>query len=331
MKRVTILVPETAVMEAIGDPMYLFNTVNEFLTNAGKPALFDVKLVGISKEVSLMNGLVSVHPQMLLEEVRATDLIIIPAIGRNFQEAITKNETFLPWLVQHYKNGAEIASLCTGAFLLASSGLLNGKKCSTHWLFANEFRMMFPEVKLVDGCIITEDDRIYSSGGANSYWNLLLCLIEKYTNREMAILAAKFFAIDINRDSQSSFMVFQGQKNHNDEAVKNAQNYMEGNFQGKITVDHLAEKFAVGRRSFERRFKKATNNTVIEYFQRLKVEAAKRCFESSRKNITEVMYDVGYTDAKAFRDVFKKITGLSPIDYRNKYNKQLYEVSTLPH
>jgi transcriptional regulator GlxA family with amidase domain len=182
---------------------------------------------------------------------------------------------------------------------------------------------MFPEVELVDGSIITEEHGIYSSGGANSYWNLLLYLVEKYTDRDTAILASKYFAVDIDRESQSAFMLFKGQKEHEDEAILLAQDFIENNYADKITVDQLADKFAVGRRSFERRFKKATNNTVVEYIQRVKIEAAKRSFESSRKNINEVMFDVGYTDTKAFRTVFKKITGLTPIEYRNKYNKQL--------
>ncbi len=181
---------------------------------------------------------------------------------------------------------------------------------------------MFPDVEVVEGSIVTEENRIYSSGGANSYWNLLLYLVEKYTDRETAILASKYFAIDIDRSSQAAFAMFKGQKEHKDTEIKKAQEYIEANFQDKITIDELADKFSVGRRSFERRFKKATNNTVIEYMQRVKVEAAKRSFETSRKNISEVMYDVGYTDTKAFRDVFKKITGLTPIEYRNKYNKQ---------
>ncbi|HNP98755.1 MAG TPA: helix-turn-helix domain-containing protein, partial [Bacteroidia bacterium] len=154
------------------------------------------------------------------------------------------------------------------------------------------------------------------------YWNLLLYLVEKYTNRETAILASKFFAIDIDRDSQSKFMMFNGQRNHRDEQIIKAQDFIEVNYQEKISLDQLAEHVAIGRRSFERRFKKATNNTVVEYIQRVKIEAAKRTFESSRKNINEVMYDVGYTDTKAFRDVFKKITGLTPVEYRNKYNKE---------
>ena len=260
---------------------------------------------------------------MLLKEVKKTDLIFIPALSGNLTAAIEANKGLIPWIIEQRKNGAEVASLCLGAFLLASTGLLNGKKCSTHWGSANEFRAMFPEVELVDGSIITEAQGIYSSGGANSYWNLLLHLVEKYTDRETAILAAKYFAIDIDRESQSSFMMFQGQREHNDEEIKKAQDFIEENYQDKISVEQLADMFAIGRRSFERRFKKATNNTVIEYIQRVKIEAAKKSFESSRKNISEVMLNVGYTDTKAFRDVFKKVTGMTPIEYRNKYNKSV--------
>jgi transcriptional regulator GlxA family with amidase domain len=115
--------------------------------------------------------------------------------------------------------------------------------------------------------------------------------------------------------------MFQGQKEHDDETIKKAQDFIEENYQEKLNVEQLADIFSIGRRSFERRFKKSTNNTVIEYIQRIKIEAAKRSFESSRKNINEVMYDVGYTDTKAFRDVFKKVTGMTPIEYRNRYNK----------
>src|SRR5690606_12710532 len=146
-------------------------------------------------------------------------------------------------------------------------------------------------------------------------------LVEKYTDRETAILASKYFAIDIDRDSQSAFALFKGQKEHRDEAIKKAQAYIEEHIEERITVEELAGLVAVGRRSFERRFKQATNNSVLTYIQRVKVEAAKHSFESSRKNINEVMYDVGYTDTKAFRSTFKKITGLTPVEYRNKYNK----------
>ena len=322
MKNISILVPETAVLAAITDPRYMFTAVNQFLAMAGKSPLFNVQLVGLAKEIKLNDGSFSIHTDKLLHEVQQTDLIFIPALSGDMKTALAMNKDFLPWIVDQYEGGAEVASLCVGAFMLASTGLLRGKKCSTHWLFANEFRQMFPDVELVDGSIITEEHRLYSSGGAMSYWNLLLYLVEKYTDRETAIMAAKFFAIDIDRNNQSAFMMFNGQKGHEDTEIKQAQTFIEQNYTDKIVIDQLADMCAVGRRSFERRFKKATNNTVVEYIQRVKIEAAKRRFESSRKNINEVMFDVGYTDTKAFRDVFKRLTGLTPIEYRNKYNKQ---------
>jgi transcriptional regulator GlxA family with amidase domain len=323
MKNVNILVAESAVMQAIVDPMYLFTTVNQFLSIKGRPPLFNVQLVGLKKEIKLNGGQFSIYTNKLLKDVKKSDLVFIPALFGDMQTALKANKKTIPWIIQQYENGAEVASLCVGAFLLASTGLLNGKKCSTHWGSTNEFREMFPDIELVDGSIITEEKRLYSSGGANSYWNLLLHIVEKYTDRETAILASKYFAIDIGRDSQSAFAMFKGQKDHNDTEIKKAQDFIEKKYHDKITVDELADKFSIGRRSFERRFKKATNNSVLEYIQRIKIEAAKRSFESSRKNINEVMVDVGYTDTKAFREVFKKITGLTPIEYRNKYSKML--------
>jgi transcriptional regulator GlxA family with amidase domain len=321
MKNVSILVPESSVMQAIADPRYLFTAVNQFLAVSGKQPLFDVQLVGEKREVRLNDGLYTVHADKELKDVTVTDLVIIPALAGDMTTAISSNQGLVPWIVDQYDRGAEIASLCVGAFLLASTGLLNGKKCSTHWGFTNEFQEMFPEVQVVHGSIVTEEKRLYSSGGAHSYWNLLLHLVEKYTDRETAILASKYFAVDIERNSQAAFALFRGQKNHRDTAIRTAQEYIEQNFTEKFTVDQLADRVAVGRRSFERRFHKATNNTVIEYVQRVKIEAAKRSFEMSRKNISEVMFDVGYTDTKAFRMIFKKITGLTPVEYRNKYNK----------
>lgn len=322
MKSISILVPNSAVMEAIADPRYMFTAANQFLEASGRPPLFDVQLVGHTKEVPQLDGIFTVRTDKLLHEVQHTDLIVIPALFGNMKQAVEANREAIPWIVDHYKKGTEVASLCVGAFLLASTGLLDGKRCSTHWAFVNEFRETFPAVDVVDGSIITEEQRLYSSGGANSYWNLLLYLLEKYTDRDTAILAAKYFAIDIDRESQAAFMMFNGQKDHNDEEVKKAQDFIEDNAGERITVDQLVDMFAVSRRSFERRFKKATNNTIVEYIQRVKVEAAKRSFEKSRKNINEVMFDVGYTDTKAFRTIFKRITGLTPIEYRNKYYKE---------
>lgn len=321
MINVSILVPENSVLQAIADPQYCFSAVNQFLSQSGLDPLFDVKLVGAKSEIRLNNGSYAVYPDLLLEQVNSTDLVIIPALFGDMKSAIEANKVLIPWVRARYKGGSELASLCVGAFLLASTGLLDGKKCSTHWGFSNEFHEMFPLVSLQDGSIVSEESGIYSSGGANSYWNLLLHLVEKYTDRETAILAAKYFAIDIDRDNQSSFSMFKGQKGHKDDLIIKAQEYIESVIDERVSVDELAEMVALGRRSFERRFKQATRNSVLEYIQRVKMEAAKRSFEGSRKNINEVMFEVGYTDNKAFRSTFKKITGLTPLEYRNKYNK----------
>ena len=321
MKNICILVPESAVTEAVSNPRYMFMAANQFLQAAGKAPLFNVELVGINAQVPVHDGYCNINTTQRITQTRKMDLVIIPALFGDMQTAVQKNSELIPWILQQYNHGAEVASLCVGAFLLAATGLLDGKKCSTHWAYYEEFKERYPSIEIQDGSIITEEGRIYSSGGANSYWNLLLYLLEKYTDRDTAILASKYFAIDIDRESQAPFMIFRGQKDHNDEEVKRAQEYIETHFSDKITVDELADLVAVSRRSFERRFKQATNNTILEYIQRVKIEAAKRAFEATRKNITEVMYDVGYTDTKAFRKTFKKITGLTPVEYRDKYRK----------
>ncbi|MEJ0104565.1 MAG: helix-turn-helix domain-containing protein [Bacteroidota bacterium] len=327
MKHVSILIPHghTSVVNIEGTHQ-IFNEVNTICESIGKPPLFKVQLVGISMETSQRNGLFTINPDVLIQDVKKSDLIIIPAIHGHPQQIMEQNNAFVPWIIEQYKKGGEVMSLCIASFFLASTGLLNGKQCSTHWIAANDFKTMFPEVNLVDDKIMTEEDGIYTSGGAYSFLNLLVYVIEKYAGRDVAVLIAKRFMIDIDRVSQSPFIMFKGQKEHEDEPVKKAQEFIENNFQEKITIDQLASMLALGRRNMERRFKKATSNTVIEYIQRVKIEAAKKNLETGRKNINEVMYDVGYSDTKAFRTIFKRITGLSPVEYRSKYNKEAVAV-----
>ena len=326
MKHVSILIPQghTSVVNIEGSHQ-IMNEVNTLLAREGKPPLFKVQLVGASHQIS-QRGLFTIMPDVLINEVKKTDLIMIPAIHGKPEQIMKSNAAFVPWIQKQYEKGAEIVTFCIASFFLASTGLLNGKQCATHWTAANDFMALFPEVNLVDDKIMTEDSGIYTSGGAYSFLNLLLYIIEKYAGRDIAIVISKEFMIDIDRISQSPFIIFEGQKTHDDEPIKKAQEFIEKNFEEKITVDQLASMFALGRRNMERRFKKATSNTVVEYIQRVKIEAAKKDLETSRKNVNEVMYDVGYNDPKAFRTTFKKITGLSPLEYRTKYNKEAIAV-----
>lgn len=318
MIHVSILALKESIIGSIDAPVQLFSKVNEYLGEQGKPPVFDVNLVG-DKSTSINNGAYSINCNKTLDEVKKTDLIVLPMICNGFKKAIDANSAFAPWIINQYQNNAEIASLCSGSFFLASTGLLDDKWCPVHWATMNEFSLMFPKVKIVDDKIISHDQGIYTSAGYYSYLNLIIYLIEKYAGREIAIVFSKMFGIDIERKSQAPFMIFKGQKEHDDGPIKKAQEFIEQNYRDKITIEQLTNMLALSRRNFERRFKKATSNTIIEYVQRVKIEAAKKGLETGRKNINDLMYEVGYQDMKAFRTIFKKFTGLSPIDYRNKY------------
>jgi transcriptional regulator GlxA family with amidase domain len=323
MKHLTILVPdgENNLSSIVGS-YKIFTRANEYWKKTGRRELFKIELAGISKNVDFYNGLFTVRPHTNISAINKTNLIIIPSLNYNYQKTLEENKLLIGWIERQYKHGAEIASICTGAFLLASSGLLDGKACSTHWAVANDFRTMFPEVNLQTDKLITDENGIYTNGGAYSFLNLVIYLVEKYYDRQTAIFCSKVFQIEMDRQSQSAFVIFKGEKLHGDEMVKKAQAYIESKLDEKISIEHLSSKFAVGRRNFDRRFIKATGNTPVEYSQRVKIEAAKKTFETTRKTINEVMYEVGYSDAKAFREVFRKITGMSPLEYRSKYNKE---------
>ncbi len=323
---VSVFVPEYGVIEAVTPPFRTFHTANEFLTAFGKKPVFQVEYVGLNQYVPANNGEYTIKTDRLLKDVTKTDLLIIPPTFGDTTKGVQANIEAIPYFKKLHQKGASLASLCIGAFLLAETGLLNGKKCSTHWAYINEFKERYPQVEVADGAIITEHDNIYSSGGANSLWNLILYLVEKFSDRETAVMISKYFALDFGRDSQSQFAIFRGQRNHVDKDIQHVQDYIENHYCDKITIDNLAGLINISRRTFERRFKEATNNTPIGYIQRVRVEAAKKFFEASRKNVSEIMYDVGYSDTKAFRDIFKKVTGLTPIEYRNKFAKVTSEV-----
>jgi transcriptional regulator GlxA family with amidase domain len=318
MKDISIIVPHRALLSSVEDARYMFSMVNEYMKQSRKKPLFNIKLIGLTREVILEKGLYTIKTDELIQDNSFPDLIIIPSISGDMITPLALNLNFNPWLIQNYQQGSEIASLSTGSFLLASTGLL--KYCSTHWQYANEFRVYFPGVNLEDNKIITEQKGLYTSAGSTSYWNLLLRLVEKYTDKETAIWASKYFALDIGRNSQSPFAIFSGQKEHDDKDILDIQEYIEKNYRARLAVNEVADKFGIGRRSLERRFKKATSNSVVEYIQRVKIEATKKQLEKGRKTINEVMYDVGYADINAFRNLFKQIAGMTPIEYRNKYN-----------
>ncbi|MEO7983690.1 MAG: helix-turn-helix domain-containing protein [Bacteroidota bacterium] len=335
MKHLTIIVPDGENnLSSIVGVYKIFTKANEYwsLAKSREQAgaakkkrskeLFKIELAGVSKKVDFYGGLFSVKPHTYVSAITKTDLIFIPSLNHNYHNSVKGNQVLIDWIAQQHTVGAEIASICTGTFMLAATGLLEGKICSTHWSAEEDFRKMFPNVNLQTDKLITDENGIYTNGGAYSFLNLVLYLVEKYYDRQTAIFCSKVFQIDMDRNSQSAFTIFAGQKMHGDEMVKKAQAYIESKRDEKISIGYLSEKFAVGRRNFDRRFIKATGNTPVEYSQRVKIESAKRALETSRKTVNEVMYAVGYSDVKAFREVFRKITGLSPLEYKSRYNKE---------
>jgi len=322
MKTLTILVPNGQNnLSSIVGAYKIFSRANAYCQISGREPIFKIILAGTSGQVDFHEGLFTVNVQKHVSQIHKSDLVIIPSLNHNFHDAVERNRELIIWIKKQYKHGAEIASICTGAFLLAATGIMEGKCCSTHWSVSEDFRKMYPKVNLKPDQLITDENGIYTNGGAFSFLNLIIYLVEKFYGREIALLCAKVFQIDISRNLQSEFSIFNGQKKHDDGAIQEAQEFLEVNYRQKISIGRLAARLNLSRRNFDRRFKKATAYTPVEYLQRVKVEAAKKSFENTRQNVSEVMFDVGYNDTKAFREIFSKITGLSPIDYRMKYNR----------
>jgi transcriptional regulator GlxA family with amidase domain len=326
MKHLTIIVPDgqgtISTVSCITGAYDIFTTANAQWRKAGKKDLFKIELAGVSKNIKFSEGIMTVTPHKNISEITKTHLVVIPALNYNFEKASKGNRLLIDWFEKQYRKGAEIATMCSGASMLAASGLLNGKSCSVHWAGADSFRNTFPQVNLQIDRLITDEHGIYTNGGAYSFLNLMIYLVEKYYDRQTAIICAKLFQIEMDRQSQSAFTIFTGQKLHGDDMVRKAQAYIEAHLDEKISVEHLSSRLAVGRRNFDRRFIKATGNTPVEYSQRVKIEAAKKSFETSRRPVSQVMYDVGYSDVKAFREVFRRITGMSPLEYKARYNKE---------
>lgn len=320
MKHISILPLYDATLTSIDSSHQLFSRVNDFMKYQSKPPFYDIEIVGLSKETKLSNGIYTISSDKTIHEIKKTHVIVLPLLCGDFKNAIRENRGYTDWLITQYQNGAEIVCLCVGSFYLASTGLLDNSKCAVHWAAKNEFKELFPNIKIIDDSIITDEKGIYTSGGGYSYLNLILYIFEKHLGREISILASKMFEIDIERKSQNPYVIFVGQKLHGDELVLKVQELIENNPGENYTVNTICHQFGVGRRTFERRFRKCTGNSILEYIQRVKVEYAKKQLETGRKTVNEIVYETGYTDIDAFRRLFKRITDLSPVDYRKKYS-----------
>lgn len=319
MVQVGLLLPKQYRLLSIAAILDVFDTVNKFYVKVGQTPPFDITLLYHQTDVfNQLDTVMGYHAEPINDSIK--QLILVPSFNtEDIKHAVNDNRAYVPWLIQQYQQGAHIATFCTGAFLLASTGLLNGKTATTHVDACNGFAAAFPDVNLRSDKTLTEDGRLYTSGGATSTFHLLLHLIELHCGRDIAIKAAKVFAIDMDRDNQSYFSTFQPVRNHHDELVAKAQQQIESRYNDAETIEEIIKDIPSSRRNIVRRFKQVTGITPIEYLQQTRIEAAKKLLEQTNQQMMEVIYNSGYNDAKAFRKVFRKTVGMTPSAYREKF------------
>jgi transcriptional regulator GlxA family with amidase domain len=319
MMKVSLVIYEEAVLSAVAGVIDLLAGANNFFRQSGREPAFQLELVGEKVE----NIQLSVPAQLLCYTCFAgtthTDLILVPAFTVDRVRVVEKNQAIVHWIKKMHEAGAEVASLCVGSYFLAEAGLLTGKEVTSHWAVITDMQQRYPLINMKPDRVITDQDGIYTSGGAFSSLKLVLYLIEKFCGWEAALWLSKMYAIDMDRSGQAHFAVFAGQHQHEDAEIMKTQLYIEKHYAEDISVDQVAAEACMGRRNFIRRFKSATKNTPLEYLQRVRVEAAKKAFEMNEHPISTIMYNTGYKDVKSFRMIFKRITGLSPQEYRKKY------------
>ncbi|HWK02752.1 MAG TPA: helix-turn-helix domain-containing protein [Puia sp.] len=299
----------------------VFETVNRFYTEEGLEPPFCIKvLCSAGMKQAGMADFAGYQPQSIQDQPKQ-DLIFIPAfVTDDIKETISANQEYIPWLKQQHLAGAEIASYCTGAFLLGATGLLDGRMATTHIDACPAFASVFPAVRLEPDRIVTGESGLYTSGGATSGFHLMLHLIEQRCGKEMAVRTAKIFAIDMDRGQQTYFATFLPKHNHHDELVAMAQQKIAAAYQEAETIEVMIRDVPASRRNIVRRFKQVIGITPIEYLQKTRVEAAKKLLEQTNQQMTEVMLNSGYNDPKAFRKVFRKTVGMTPTCYREKFH-----------
>jgi len=296
----------------------VFDSANMFYKREHGTAFFDIKLFSPEPVTSDHYGAYEVNS---IASATQQHLILVPAFGSgDLKESIAENRSCIPWLWEQHKNGAELASFCTGAFLLAAAGLLNGKEATTHIDSAMALASNFPEVIIKSDAVVTDDKGIYTSGGATSSFHLMLYLIQRHCGKELTLRTAKMFAIDLDREQQTYFGTFSPSQDHGDGLVNMAQEKIEKEYQDGSTIETLIQDIPASRRNVVRRFKLAVGVTPIEYLQRTRIEAAKKLLAQTDQSVLEVMLNSGYNDLKSFRQLFKKSTGVTPKEYRDKFN-----------
>lgn len=260
-----------------------------------------------------------------LEHVQQTNrnILIVPTIGGPIQQVLDNNPELIRLLNKAHEAGWTIAGNCTGNFLLAEAGILKGKSATTHWGFATEFEQRYPQINLQADQLITRDDNIFCAGGGIAWFDLGLHIIERNVDFETAMQTAKAFVIDYRRDSQLSYSLMRIAKPHQDEMVKSIQAKIDQDCTAALSIEALAAEHNVSQRTLIRHFNNALGMPPNTYLQSVRIERARKMLEESDFNIETIMNNIGYEDSSSFRRLFKKKTGVTPTEYRNRFSRRL--------
>jgi transcriptional regulator GlxA family with amidase domain len=319
---VTVLfLNETFSSTAIG-PMEVFRHAGSLWNSltGGQPApRFRVTTASADGRGVRCDGPIYIQPDTAIHSIRKTDVIFVPSTGPSVEDVVERNAPLVPWLRRWQKRGVAIASVCSGVGLVAATGMLDGKRATTHWGLAARFREEYPRVKWMPELMVTEDRGFYCGGGVHAALDLSLYLVEKFCGHDVAIQTAKALLIETPRAWQSGFAIVSLKTEHSDDIISSAQEWLHENFHRDFPLDALARRVGMSVRNFVRRFKQATGDSPLIYLQKLRISAAKRLLESDHRNVQEIGNAVGYEDVAFFRELFERHTGVAPSAYRKSF------------
>ncbi len=315
----TLLALDGCPLSSVSGPLEILSLANSLVD---KDKQMSVQIVGESKQVDCL-GEVQLKTHDSIADINHTDILIIGAIGHPAARPSGFEAKTLAWIQQQYSQGAVVVSICSGAFVLAATGLLDGKRATTHWATEGLFRQRYPKVHLQSEQMITQDGNLYCSGGASAYQDMSLLLVRQYYGNEVAHQVAKRALMDMDRHNQQVYAQFTPARQHQDRIIHNLQDWLKSHASENVSIAALAEQSHLSERQLKRRFKQATGISPLAYIQGLRVETAKHALETSKQQIETVAREVGYEDVRFFRQLFKRLTGLSPSDYRSKFALQI--------
>ncbi|WP_223496956.1 GlxA family transcriptional regulator [Pseudomonas sp. A-RE-26] len=312
---ITLLLADQCSAASATLAVEMLSAANQF---AERPP-FEIVLASLDGQAVVTWGGQRLQVDCAVTQIAQTDLVLIPGFLFTLKDALPAFPAYGPWLREQHGRGAVLASMCTAAFLLAETGVLQGLRATTHWAFADLFRRRYAQVHLDDAQILCEENRVITCGGASSAMDLMLHLIRRFGSAELAHTCGKYLLVDGVRSEQSVYAMWSLPRHHGDGEILRVQYWLEQHFAQSLVIDDVARRFGFGVRNFQRRFKEATDCTPIGYLQTLRLERAKHLLESTRMTLESITYAVGYEDSNSFRRLFQQRVGLLPAAYRKRF------------